>query len=165
MQAMRQVASLIELDLGEVLGVPVSPAGIDRLRALDTRLDQLERTQRRYGWTVGTGERDSVPGEPLPVVLDRTMSRAAAPDDSLELALTIWQRDAATLLVCATVEVGCFCAVDHNMHPTAELERPARTETELLEAVSAAVGALENWSRLELDATQWRARAGLPSRS
>lgn len=161
---MQQVASLSELELSDVLGLTLSAAALTELLAVDGRLDQLERNPRRNGWVVGLGDRDVGPGQPLPVVLDRTLSYPAAADDSLELCLTIWQQPAATLLVCATVDVYCFCPVDHNIHYAAESERSVGAADELAPVVSAAVTDLETWAALDLSAGAWRARAGLPDR-
>jgi hypothetical protein len=51
------------------------------------------------------------------------------------------------------VEVACFCPVDHGMHPAAEAGWPARSETQLLNALEAALeklaaAGLNRWKQL-----------------
>ncbi len=162
---MRSVATLAELDLTDVLGFALSPETATELAGLDGRLDQLERESRkRYGWLVGSGERQIALGPHPTGVLGRVLSYPSAPDDLLELSLDVWRVDGRTLLVGSTLEVNCFCPVDHNVHRAAEEEWTARGEVEVRNAMTAAVVALEGWSGLSLDAEQWRSRCGLPTR-
>ena len=160
----RRVASLAELELDRVLGMPLSAQVAADLIALDARLDRLERSPRRNGWVVGHMDPNVASGQPLSVVLDRTLSYPSAADDSLELAVNVWQRDADDLLVEVTVEVYCFCDANHTIHRAAEKEWIARSDTELRDVLTAAVSSAEAWSARGLDADQWRARVGLPNR-
>lgn len=161
---MQQVATLAELDLGQLLGLVV-PSVVAEVVALDVRLDGLERTGTRYGWSIGSGLRVSgtADGDAWGA-LGRVLSYRAAADDLFELSVDVWQHESRPLVVQTTVVVGCFCAEDHEIHTVADQEWPARSEVELRDALVAGVSTLEAWVALDLTPDGWRVRVGLPTR-
>jgi hypothetical protein len=162
---MPTAATLAELDLAPVLGFGISPSVMAELVSLDARLDRLERGGTRYGWSVGTGHRRVTGPDHYPWgALGRVLSYRAAADDLVELSVDLWRQQEGPLAVQATLVVGCFCEVDHEIHTVAEQESPARDDLEVRDALLRAVTALESWVGLGLDPDGWRARAGLPLR-
>lgn len=161
-----QRATLCEVDIAEVLGIPFSMSAAAAVLALDDRLDLLERGRKRYGWATGDGDhRVGRTAQPSWGALGRVLSYPAPADDLYELALDVWRHEVGPLVVQVTVVVGCFCPRDDvEIHTVADREWEARSDVEVRDALAAAVTNLEGWSCLDLDPDGWRAQAGLPLR-
>jgi hypothetical protein len=74
----------------------------------------------------------------------------------------LWYAGRSRLLITATVEVACFCPVDHGMHPAAGAEWRAQSGAQLLDAFEAAFEKLTAWSQDATSPDVWRRRANLP---
>lgn len=71
--------------------------------------------------------------------------------DWLELAIDIWQSMHPLRTVTASVEVGCWCETNHNMHTPEQREWVVGTDEGLVRAVGAAVRASSNgWTALAI---------------
>ncbi|GAB3179011.1 hypothetical protein GCM10027259_26730 [Micromonospora palomenae] len=97
------------------------------------------------------------------LLLDTTVTVYNAGVDWLELTLDIAWSPASNLVVNAAVEVACWCAQDHNMHPVREVRWEVATAGELVEAFAAAAATVKGWLNTgPHDPSTWRRQAGLP---
>jgi hypothetical protein len=158
----RETATLAQVPVDEVLGWRFDDA--DRLRLVDIGhlLDELRRAGDTQRWVYQDQPRPvnahATPRQAFGTALGRFYDQ----DDWLELALDVWSDINSAALVTATVEVACFCAIDHNVHNVAEAEWPATTPAGLVIAANEAVRMLTNWAANDLDPSEWRQQSRLP---
>lgn len=98
-----------------------------------------------------------------PIIIGTTLTVYATSDDSLELALDVWQSVQPLMTVTATVEVSCWCETNHNIHAVEQREWLVGTDEGLVHAVTAAVQAVIGWLDGPREPIAWRQRAGLPN--
>lgn len=133
-----------------------------RLAELGDHLDAARQSgdPARWRWYP---ELSAVPtpsaGEPA--ILGTTLSLPKGPDDLLELALDVWQ--GVSVSVTASVDVGCRCPTNHNMHTVKEVEWPIEATSALPEAFAGAVDVILRWLTGPPDPAVWREQAGLPN--
>ncbi|GAA0506066.1 hypothetical protein Ade02nite_90960 [Paractinoplanes deccanensis] len=155
------VSSIAYVPLHEVL-----PAGFaraeGRLRELATRLERHHSADRvAWRWYPEHVEPDGT----RRVLVGTTITLYDTRDDWLELSLQIaWQPD-GRLGVESTVEVACWCADNHNMHPVRESARDADDDFELADEFAAGVKLLTTvLNEGPFEPQPWRVAAGLPVR-
>ncbi|MEU5789562.1 hypothetical protein ABZ754_17750 [Micromonospora purpureochromogenes] len=162
------VPSLASVPLIEVLPERYRTAVRDLCRTADD-LDSHRPPTDRGGW-------HWYPANAVPpsrhdrgishLLLDTAVTVHDAGVDWLELTLDIAWSPASNLVVSAAVEVACWCAQDHNMHPVREAQWEVATAGELVEAFAAAAATVRGWlSTGPHDPYTWRRQAGLPDAS
>jgi hypothetical protein len=149
----------------ERLFAQLDDVGRQRLTAAAKALD-LRRSlddPARWFWNEPDPGEPAHAAEATPHILGTALLLYESDGDWLELGLDIWRHEGPFVSVTATVEVACWCEVDHSMHAVQRAEWPASTGTALVEAFNAA--ALSVIRRIEgpRDPRELRARAGLPN--
>ncbi|MEU8820651.1 hypothetical protein [Actinoplanes sp. NPDC048796] len=160
------VSSIAYVPLHEVL--PPGFAGAEgRLRELAGRLERHHSADRvSWHWYPDHVEPPEVLAEGLRRdLVGITITLYNTRDDWLELALYLAWRPGPRLTVEASVEVACWCAENHNMHPVRELSRDADDDFELADAFAAGVKMVTAvLTDGPFEPQPWRAAAGLPIR-
>ncbi|MEV4350542.1 hypothetical protein AB0J83_39300 [Actinoplanes sp. NPDC049596] len=155
------VSSIAYVALHEVL--PPGFAGAEgRLRELASKLERHHSADRvAWHWYPEHVE-VRADGKILAGV---TITMYDTRDDWLELSLRILWRAGPRLSVEASVEVACWCAENHNMHPVRELDRDVEDDFELADAFAAGVKMLVAvLGAGPFEPQPWRVAAGLPIR-
>ncbi|MEU8137280.1 hypothetical protein [Streptodolium elevatio] len=140
-------------------------SGRERLTAAARALD-LRRSlddPARWFWNEPDPADPQPEPEAQPHVLGTALLLYESDGDWLELGLDVWHQEGPRVSVTATVEVACWCELDHNMHAVQRAEWTADGGQALVEAFNAA--ALSVIRRIEgpRDPRDLRTRAGLPN--
>jgi hypothetical protein len=160
------VSSIAYVPLSELL-----PAGFgraeQRLRDLARRLEAHPAAERMaWFWHPEHVDPPAALAEDLrQVLLWAAITLYNTRDDWLELSLSISWRDAGQLTAYAAVEVACWCAENHNMHPVRDLDRDVDDDLDLGDAFAAGVKMLTTvLDEGPFEPQPWRQAAGLELR-
>lgn len=136
-----------------------------RMRAAAERVEavRLPDDTLRWDWWPDNLQKDPIDKRIQLIVLGTTLTLCNNLSDWLELALRVVREQRPRLTVSATIEVGCWCDPDHNMHAVRSEERLVGTATALTEAFESAADALVRWAGGSRDPLVHRAAAGLPN--